>query len=812
MLKSYLKIAWRSIVRDKYYSIISFLGLTVGLSFFGLMLLTLNHEFSYDTGYSDSDRIYRTIAVSEQSEVQTKEAQLPLPLSDVVRDINGIQTVTKVYGMPQQVIETVHHRGRMDNMVATDEYFFDIFDLELSQGNAATALDQTMSVVITRETAQRFFGSFNPIGQTLDIEMYGLFTVTGVLKELPKNSSFRFNAIMNANIDRYLENITGRDWFRDYYTGWRGAVAHTYVKLTENADPIYASEQIQNITANYYGEAAENQHFELQPIKDVHFHSGDIQSNISELNGTPGNIQYLYIFIAISILILSIASINYMNLSSARSIKRVEEVSLRGVFGAGKAQLIAQFLTQSMLMALLSIIPAIGLLQLMIPYFEALSGIELSISMADLIKVGSFAIPSVLAIGALSGLYPAFMLSRYQLSQTVKQKTGSVQNSMFRKGLVVSQFALTYCIIVITFIAGQQLNYIFEKELGFDDEQVLVMEINDGRLRGSIPELKRQVNNHPNIVGIAGMTRIISGDREPHSIEANREGRLEGNIPASFYGFDEQVIPVLNLEVIQGRNFLAEGGESLNPTTILLNESAAALFFPNESPINQTLTLTDDETREFTVVGVVKDFHYQSLHVPIEPLVIGYINNPFVGIDDFAIRLTGNDIPGTIADLETIVGQFIELDEEVGLEAEFLQSMISAYYKTDKTYRSLFTIGAFITIVLSVIGLVGLTAFYSEMRTKEFGIRKVLGASLKDLVSIQSFFFLKLIGIAIVLGVPLSILTIQQWMKNFSYQTELGFGIYLVAAICTLVIALLPIGLISLKTSAQNPVQQLRLD
>ena len=812
MFKNYFKIAYRSIIKDKYYSIINFLGLTIGLSFFGLMLLALNHEFSYDTSYTDSDSIYRTILTSQRDDLQSRSAQLPLPFSDAIQDqVPGIEAITKVYGAPQQVIQTDYARGRLDDIVATDSAFFSIFDLDFIFGQRATALDNQMSIVLTQETANRFFGDQNPIGEVMEIEAYGLFTVTGVLDKIPENSSFRFSAIMNPNIDRYLEGFTERQWFIDYYTSWRGRIAHSYIKLKEDTDPVQIASQIDQIAVNYFGQSDITRTFDLQPVTDIHFHSAEINSNLSELNGTPGNIQYVYIFAAIAILILSIACINYMNLSSARSIKRTAEVGLRSVLGAYKSQLIIQFLTQSVIMAALSIVPAILLLNLIIPYYESITSTQLVLNSYNLIRVGIFAVPSIFFIGLISGLYPALMLSRLELSQAIKQKTSSsVQSSFFRKGLVIGQFALTYSIIVLTILAGRQLNYVFDKELGFDEEHVVVMEIDDGRLRNFVTDLKTEVTKDENVVGIAGLTRMFSGYRDPATIEINREGNSGENLPLQFYGFDEDVIEVMDLEIVQGRNFLAEGGETLNPTTILINEVAADMLFPGEPAINKVINLGNEQQLEATIVGVVKDFHFQSLHVPIEPLIIGYINNPFVGIDDFAIRITGNNIPETIAHIEQVVGQFIELDEDQGLEYQFLDSMINSYYKTDTVYRKLFMIGASITIILAVVGLVGLTSFYAEMRTKEFGIRKVLGASLKDLVSIQSSFFLKLIAIAISIGIPASALVSTKWLQNFSYKVNLDVTLFILACIGTVLIALIPIGLIALKTSLQNPITQLR--
>ncbi|MBO6522203.1 MAG: ABC transporter permease [Balneolaceae bacterium] len=814
MFKNYLKIAYRNIVKDKYYSLISFVGLSIGLSFFALMLIFLNHELNYDTSYSDHDRIYRTLLTSSQDDLENTTAQLPLPFSDVITsELEGIESVSKVYGVPQQILETEVIRGRLDDIVATDGAFFDIFDLEIVAGNSENPLENQMSIVLTETTAQRFFGESNPIGKTIEVEAYGLFTVTAVLDEIPNNSSFRFTAIMNASVDRYLENFTGPDWFRTYYTSWNGRVAHNYIKLDEEADPELIASQLQEISANYFGNPEINRRFTLQPIIDVHFNSSAIQTNIDEVNGVPGNIQYVYIFIAIAVLILVIACINYMNLSSARSIKRTAEVGLRSVFGAQKSQLVLLFLVQSVLMATMALIPSLGLLQLMIPYFESIAGIQLALSNSDLINVGLSALPLLLIIGIVSGSYPAFMLTKNELSNTVKQtSTGSVQSSFFRKSLVVGQFALTYIIVVLTLVTSKQLGYIFDKELGFENEQVVVMEINDGRLRNSIPDLKQQISSHPNVIGIAGLSRMISGYREPDIVEVSREENPEENLPLSFYGFDEHVLPLLELDILQGRNFHSEGGENINRSSVLINRAAAQMLFKDQSPINQTLSLGNEEPLEATVVGVIEDFHYRSLHEEIEPLIIGYIDNPFVGIDDFAIRLSGNETSETLADIEQIVGQFIELDEEAGLEYEFLDSMIADYYKIDVIYKKLFTIGSWVTIILAIVGLVGLTSFYAEMRTKEFGIRKVLGASLKDLVSIQSAFFVKLIFIAIFLGIPLSYFIILEWLQNFSYQVDFGIVQFAIASTGIFAIALLPICIIAVRTALQNPISQLRTE
>lgn len=812
MIKNYLKIAFRTIKGDKYFSLISFVGLTVGLSFFGLMLLFIAHEQSYDTMYSDSDRIYRTILNTQRDGNLTKTAHLPLPFSEVIEESNaGILSNTKVFGVPQRVVETATMRGRMDEMVATDEQFFHIFDLDLIYGDIETALESQMSIVLTRETATRFFGDTNPVGESFDVQDYGLFTVTGVLDDIPKNSSFRFTALMHADIDRYLGTMTDRQWFIDYYTGWNGRVAYNYIKLEPAVEPASLSSQITSQASPYFNSENQETSIELQPVKDIHFGSADIQANLSELNGIPGNIQYLYIFAAIAILILTIACINYMNLASARSIKRTAEVGIRSVMGANKGQIITQFLVQSVLMALLSILPALGLLQFLIPYFELLTGIQLALSAENLVNVAIYAVPCVLIIGLVSGLYPSIMLLKYQLAETVRIKTATTTHgSFFRKGLVVGQFALTYSIIVITLIAGTQLRYIFDRDLGFVEEQVVVMEINDGRLRNFIPDMKQELLRNDNIIGMAGLTRMFSGYRNPQEVELNRENTTDENLPLEFYGFDEDVVPVMGLEIIQGRNFLDDGSESLNTSSVLINETAAQMLFPGESPINKTITITQPRTLEATVIGVVKDFHYQSLHTPIGPLVLGYIDNPIIGIDDFAVRISGEDIPTTIAYIEETIGKFIELDESAGLEYEFLNSMINQYYAADSTYHKLFTIGAWITIILSVIGLVGLTAFYAEMRTKEFGIRKVLGASISDLVSLQSSFFLKLIGVAILIGLPFSLLISTQWLKNFSYQISLEASLFLIAGIFTALIALVPIAIIAYKTSLENPINSLK--
>lgn len=812
MIKNYLKIAFRTIKGDKYFSLISFVGLTVGLSFFGLMLLFIAHEQSYDTMYSDSDQIYRTVLNTQRDANVSKTAQLPLPFSEVIEESNsGILANTKVFGVPQRVVETATMRGRIDEMVATDEHFFNIFDLDLMYGDMKTALESQMSIVLTKETALRFFGDENPVGESFDVQDYGLFTVTGVLNDIPKNSSFRFTAVMNADIERYLGTMTDRQWFIDYYTGWNGRVAYNYIKLESGADPASLISQITSQTTPYFASSNQEISIELQPVKDIHFGSAGIQANLSELNGIPGNIQYLYIFAAIAILILTIACINYMNLASARSIKRTAEVGIRSVMGANKSQIITQFLVQSVLMALLSILPALGLLQLLIPYFELLTGIQLALSPENLTYVAIYAVPCVLIIGLVSGLYPSIMLLKYQLAETVKIKTATTTHgSFFRKGLVVGQFALTYSIIVITLIAGTQLRYIFDRDLGFMDEQVVVMEINDGRLRNFIPDLKQELLRNDDIIGMAGLTRMFSGYRSPQQVELNRENATDENLSLEFYGFDEDVIPVMGLEIVQGQNFLKEGSESLNTSSVLINETAAQMLFPGESPIDKTISITQPDVLDATVIGVVQDFHYQSLHVPIGPLVLGYIDNPIVGIDDFAVRISGEDIPATIAYIEETIGKFIELDESAGLEYEFLNSMINQYYAADSTYHKLFTIGAWITIILSIIGLVGLTAFYAEMRTKEFGIRKVLGASVSDLVSLQSSFFLKLIGIAILIGLPCSLLISTQWLKNFSYQISLEVPLFLIAGIFTALIALVPIAVIAYKTSLENPINSLK--
>lgn len=793
MLKNYIKIAIRNIRRNKIYSTISVLGLAIGITGATLLYLYVDDELSYDAFHSNSDRIYRIVEFSPDEARQFGQTA-PVLGATLEESYPEIQQMVRLYQPAGHIDmlwegERVHER----NYVLADPGFFQIFDFEIIKGDADNPLAVPNSVVITERTADRLFGDENPIGQDLPFNHIHPVTVTAVAKNVPGNSHIQFDyAVSRQN--------TGLDW-EEYLNNWSVHGAYTYLLLKPSTNLNQFQTKLDTFVANQQEVNPDTRDFYLQPLKDIYFGSADIEFGIEQ---SHGNIFYITIFSAIGIFLLLIAGINYMNLATALSARRGREIGIRKAAGAERQQLVFQFLSESVVIALLACIISYFFIELSLPFFNELTGKQFLLNGDTALTILGILFGIGLTLGILSGSYPAFYLALIRPIRVLKSKTDlKGRNLALRKVLVVTQFALSIVLIIGTLVIYKQMNYIQSADLGFDREQTLVVDINHGNVRSRFEAMKQELETIPGVVSAATSSRVPGGFGIEQIYLRSLESGSEDTLQTYFMSFDEDMLDLYDLQLAAGSNFT--GNKGVDSLSVLINETAVeALNLDN--PVGSFLDVTgvDDPIQ---VVGVLEDFHYQSMHQDIAPIVIGYWANPIRVIDFFSIKLAGGDLQGTIEQIKGVHEQF---DPATAMEYRFLDEQIDQSYRAEIRAGSLFAIGGGVTIFIACMGLFGLALLSTETRIREIGIRKVLGASISDILTLLTTDFVKLVAIAFIIAIPVGWIVMSSWLNNFAYHINLGANVFLGAGVLALLLSVLTISWQAVRAALTNPVESLR--
>jgi putative ABC transport system permease protein len=797
MLKNYFKIALRTLRRNTTYSFISVLGLAIGITGATLLYLYIDNELAYDAFHEESEQIYRIVEIVDSQERTRYFGQTaPVLGSTLEENFPEIENLVRVYQPIGHVdMEWKGEAISERNWLMTDPSFFEVFDFEVVEGDKSTALSQPNSVVISERKAQQLFGSQNPIGEVLTFSNLGDNTVTAVVKNVPDNSHLQFDLLfsrINSNID-----------FQEYLTSWDNYGAYTYLLLGKEVQMASFKNKLDSFIENQQADNENARNFYLQPITNIYFNSQNIEFGIESAHG---NIFYIYVFSAIGIFLLLIAGINYMNLATALSAKRGKEIGIRKAAGAEKSQLILQFLSESIVIALLACVGSYFLIELLLPYFNQLTGKSFSITGDSFGYIALVLLGIGLFLGVSSGSYPAFYLAMIKPIRILKANTETKGGNLtLRKALVIAQFSLSIILIIGTLAAYKQIDYIRTADLGFEEEQMLVVDINSGNTRARFDAIKQEMAKLPGVQNVAVSSRVPGEWKNiAQTFTRPTQNSTVDSIQTYFMSFDEDMLQLYNIDLIAGRNFT--GNKLTDSLTVLINQ-AAVKSLNLDDPLEKTLRLTGVE-EPVRIVGVVKDFNYQSLHQQVAPLLIGYWANPVQSIDYFSVKLTANaDIATTIEELGEIHGQF---DPASAMEYHFLDQQIEQMYLADIRAGRLFAIGGGVTIFIACLGLFGLALFSTQQRIKEIGIRKTLGATTPQVLILLTADFLKLVAIAFFIAIPVSWVVINYWLQNFAYSTKLGIGTFLVAGGFALVTALLTVSWQSIKAALMNPVQTLR--
>lgn len=813
MLKNYLLIAVRSLTKQKIYSVINITGLSVGIASFLLIMLQVNDELSFDSFHEKADHIYKVVLERKYPDHKTNYATIPHSFSDVmVSDFPEIKNAVRILGggrnntIRVKYVNPQHEEKVFDEtrFVLADSTYFDIFSTKLLIGDPKTALSKAQNLVITQSTALKYFGTDDPIGKTLQTD-FGEFNITGVCEDVPSNSHMEFDFLGAMRTAPFIFN-------NQNFTGFS---AHLYLELNPGVSPqeleakfpkmveTYAAPQIeQNLKTTFaeYTAAGNGYHYYLINLRDIHLFPVEFQGELRP----AGDINDVYVLISISILILIIACINFMNLATARSSERAKEVGIRKTMGSQRSNLIAQFLAESIVLCLLATLVAMLIIVIVLPYFNTLVGKNLTFQMTDP-KILIPLVGLVFFVGVAAGAYPAFVLSGFSPVVVMKgnMSTGK-QSSWLRNSLVVFQFAISIILIIGTLVVQEQLEFMSKKDMGYNRYNVVVID----RLNAINPEQRstfmEELRKLPRVKAVGGssFTPVNQYQGEFFQIPGQAEV-FTANMMAS----DDDYLQTMEFNMIKGRPFTRDFNDSLSA---IINAQMATLL-KLDDPIGHKITNTEGNppvTRELTIVGIVNDFHYMSMKEKISPFVILSTEG---GINAFTGAISARIEPQKRDETLSSVGElWKKFAPQEPFKYRFLDDDLRSLYNSEADTGKIFGVFSGIAIIIACVGLFGLAAYISGLRTKEIGIRKVLGASVSSVVYLLSKDFTRLIIISLVLAVPLGWYFMSNWLNAFAYRTTIGGWVFLVAGLTAIAIAWLTVSYQSIKAAIRNPVNSLR--
>ncbi len=797
MFKNLLKISLRTIVKEKTYSILNIAGLTIGITCSMFLLMYILHELSYDRYHENARNIYRVVSNIKEPDNAFTWAVAQIPLAEELRDnYPEVKNAVRFFGTGRAQYKNGDKQFYEEEFYMADSTVFDMFSYKFLYGDPGTALDAPFSIVLTEKTAQKYFSDLHTaLGQSIQNLQGEEFKVTGILEDVPLNSHFLFDALISRST-------------RPGYTGnWGGFGVSTYVLLPEGYDlnKMYASldKIIKEKVDPIFAEFGITIKYELQPILDIHLYS-KIQDEAEE----GGDITYIYIFASVAIFMLIIACINYMNLATARSVNRAREVGVRKVMGSQRIQLIAQFITESVVIALIAMTISLLLIYALLPFFNDLANKSLPFSFILQAPVILSLLAIVLFVGIVGGSYPAFYLSGFSPVNVLKGKiTARGGNALFRKFLVAFQFAISIFMLISTLVVFAQLQYMRNKDLGFVKERVVRLSLNERALQDQAQVLVDRLKQTPEVASV-GMASSSPGDgigKLLLKVEDN-DGKLTDR-GVDLFSADYDFVKTMGMTIVEGRDF-SRDIPSDTTFAVLVNESMVKrmswddpigkkFVFAGNGPNN-----TDIEKR---VVGVLKDYHQNSLYDPIEPLMI------LLGKRDrlVFVRTVEGDVRQSIA---AIGKAWKDIFPTYVFEYEFLDADFNSQYKADEKRSQIFTAFSGLTIIIACLGLLGLAAFTTEQRTKEIGVRKVIGATVGNLVVLVSKEFFILVGIGMVLAFPVAWYFTSNWLQNFAYRIELEkqWPVFIISALLAFIITLATVGFHVVRAASANPVKSLR--
>lgn len=805
MFKNYLRIAWRNLLKQRAFSLINISGLAIGLTACILIFLFVQDEIGYDRFHENVDRIYRVLNERQaDGKVLSRAATPPGYAPTMKNEFPEVMEAVRFFDMGKRLFEHANQRFLEENFLLADSNVFKVFSFRLLAGDPNTALTNPASLVISQKIAQKYFGDENPLGQVLKLQAHHDFQITGVMADLPENSHLKidflgaFATLYTFESAERLQNFIWQQFF-------------TYLLLPENYDskileakfPAFIEKFAEPQTSQY---GFSYQPY-LQPLADVHLRSSHLQFDIAQ----KGDIDYVYAFSFVAVFILLIACFNFMNLSTARAVQRAREVGMRKVVGAQRAQLVRQFLCEAILLAILALAIAIGLVELALPEFNDFTGKTLALNYAGSWLAALGVLVVTLAVGVFAGSYPAFFLSRFQPIKVLKGQPilSSRETKLgLRKILVIAQFTISLILIVGTAIVIEQLHFLRNKKLGFDKEQVVVFPLRGDEMALNYEAIKNE------LLSRSAITSATAFYGTPGGGIAGDDIRLPGS-PTKFSTYmillDFDYIRTFGMEVIAGREFSKEFSTDPDEAFVLNETAVKGLGWASpEEAIGKEVEWeswgSEVAFKKGRVIGVVRDFHVQSLRVEIAPVVLHIFEPAYSSI---AVKIQPDDIPGTLDHLEKVWGKWAPAWP---FEYAFLDQNLDAQYRSEEKLGQIFGVFSFIAIFIACLGLFGLASFTAQQRTKEIGIRKVLGATVAGIVGLLSRDLIKLVVIASFIAAPVAYFAMTSWLDNFAYRISVSADMFLLAGVLTLGIAFFTVSYQAIRAALANPIDSLKCE
>ncbi len=823
MIRNYFKTAFRALFRNKLYTILNIAGLTFGLGCFLLIGLYLFDELTFDEQHKNGNRIYRVIQHRTTDNQSTTIAAGSYQLAEQSKkEITGVENTTRIQRQGRANILSTENPSNFfqETVTVTDEHFFQIFDFPLLEGDKTTALKEPNSIVINESLAKRLFKKTNVLGKMLQFgHLESPLKITGVLKNHPRNSSFDFSSVLSdATFQSDTANANGRmrDWLSNNYS--------VYALLKPGADAkTVAAGMSKLVQDNFTAPAGVTFSFSLQPLKDIHLRSQHIVDGArnSNVDAMPqGNPLYVKIFSFIALFVLLIAGINYMNLTTARASGRMKEIGVRKTIGAAKGNLVGQFLFESSLVTFVSFVLSLLFVNLLLPVFNRFTGKELSLGFSTDYRIWLLAIGFAAISGLLSGSYPALLLSRFRPVSLLKNlKLSNTGDLSLRKGLVVFQFTVSVIMIIGTIVLFLQVRYLNNTSLGFNKDLLVVIDVNTGKARSNFEAVKAEMAKIPSVKNVSASSRVPGEWKAFRVIKINNTVSTAEPKTAYMMGADKDFLETFEIPLLKGRNFDTHADSS----AIMLNETAAEMLGITEAagqvieipavsrtgdgnfgPLN-----ADGIPFKPRVVGIVKDFHFQSLREKIEPMVLCYNKNPIHNIDYYSVRIAPAGIQSTLEKLKQVMVNNAAHDP---FEYNFLNDQLARFYIEDERRQTILIWAALATIFIACLGLFGLATYSAEQRVKEIGVRKVLGATVFNLASLLSKNFLKLVLIANGIAFPIAWWGVNKWLQEYAYHIDVEWWIFAVSGVIAIIIALATVSYQAVKTAVANPVKTLRME
>lgn len=801
MIRNYLKIALRNFVQQKYYSLINTLGLALGIAACILILLFVKDEISYEHGFSNHQQIYRLVEDFPMGTHLSQSATVPFPTKKtLMTDFPEVTNATLIFRPSSwgqsAVLKLDDEEYFEDDFIFAEHEFLEIYQFKFKKGDPAKALAGPNELLLTETAAKKYFGDEDPLGKRINLNSFVDLEVIGVIEDLPPNTHLQFDMI--GSFETFKSFFANNPTFFD--TQWTWVAAWMYFTVENESDAEKIRQGLPKFIKAHFPQNLSDAGVKLrmQKVDDVH-----LTSHLELEFKQNGNIEHVYLFSFIAVLILLIAIINFMNLSTARASKRGKEVGLRKVLGAHKRMLVSQFMGEAIITSMLALAISVVLIYIARPWFNELTGKQIEFNFFENFPLVAILLGIAVTVGLLAGSYPALVLSSFRPTEVLKGKAavGGSKNFL-RKALVVSQFVISISLIICIGIVAKQLHYIHNKDMGFNKEQIVMIDFgfNQANQYGAF---KSEVSKISGIEAVSQLGGSIPGQEEVIEnafVQTGAPAEQQQWFSLMFAGHDFE--KVLNIEFIEGHSFKV--GNSIDSAGFILNESAAKALGWGTDVVGRRLTqITGPNQAEGTVIGLVKDFHYQPLYVPIKPLVMQ------LGGNVLSVKVRSNDLKQTVS---MIQDEWEKQFEATPFRYSFMDENFDQLYAKEDKFGKTIQYFSVMAVFIACLGLLGLSSYATESRKKEIGVRKVNGASTFELVTLLIKDFSSLVLIAFVISVPVSYYFGSQWLDNFAYRTDIGILVFVVSGVVALVLAVITVSYHTFKAARANPVQSLRYE